>query len=85
MPPTPTRLGSTKDSVSFQVGLVKSAIASSRPNTQWPLRCAGVHKSRSQASSSGCIGTTSRTSGLSRYMSGMRLSVSSSVTETVWK
>lgn len=68
---------------SFQFGLVKSTIASSRPKTQWALRCAGVHSSRSQAASSGSNGVTSRTTAFSKYKSGTRFSASKSAMDTV--
>ena len=50
-PPMPIRLGSTKRSESFHIGLVKSTRASSRPNTGLCSSWLGPQHSRSHRSS----------------------------------
>ena len=52
-PPMPLMFGSTKRSESFHIGLVKSTMASSRPNTGLFSRWLGPQQSHSHSSSSG--------------------------------
>ena len=60
-PPMPVRFGSTKRSVSFHIGLVKSTTASSRPKIGLCASWLGPQHSRSQRSSASGRRRISRT------------------------
>ncbi len=81
-PPIPLRFGSTKRSVSFHMGLVKSIMASSRPNTGLFSRCPGPQHFHTQSSSPGDSRSTSRTAKSCMYRSGKRFRAFRIVSDT---